>query len=258
MRTKWATWASIACCAPRRAEQGCAGPRRARPGEAVGDSPPGARAGAGTPAPRCGICSDAYLDPDRPGAGGDPRPYAEGRNCTTYDDWPYGLQNRRGYAARLADDQLRRQLAERPVTYLLGELDTLPLANFDASCRPWLRARVVSRGARRSSATSRKGTARGTGWPSCRCAATTPVACSPPSARPRSCSRSPDRPPRRRVRVGLSWHCRHLPCSWYGDSRAVTSARAVANVTPDREAELRKPAARSPSAPASKRSGMHF
>ncbi len=79
--------------------------------------------------------SYAYLDPDRPLAGtGDVKPYADGRNCTTYDQWPYGLGDRSGYAARLTDDQLRKQLVARPVTYLLGDLDTLPLANFDASC----------------------------------------------------------------------------------------------------------------------------
>jgi len=84
--------------------------------------------------------SYAYLDADRPapagGAAGavEQRPYAEGRNCTTYDHWPYGLQQRGGYAARLGDDQLKKQIVDRPVTYLLGELDTLPLANFDASC----------------------------------------------------------------------------------------------------------------------------
>src|SRR3989442_981944 len=31
-------------------------------------------------------------------------------------------------------DQLRKQLASRPATYLVGELDTLPLAGFDSSC----------------------------------------------------------------------------------------------------------------------------
>jgi pimeloyl-ACP methyl ester carboxylesterase len=62
------------------------------------------------------------------------RPMGEGRGCTTYDQWPYGMQNRSGYAAGQPDDQLRRQLAARPVTYLLGELDILPLGGFDGSC----------------------------------------------------------------------------------------------------------------------------
>jgi hypothetical protein len=33
-----------------------------------------------------------------------------------------------------SDDQLKKQLAARPVIYLLGELDILPLAGFDSSC----------------------------------------------------------------------------------------------------------------------------
>jgi len=62
------------------------------------------------------------------------RAYADARNCTTYDQWPYGLRNHTGYAAKQTDDQLRRQLAARPTTYLVGELDILPLAGFDGSC----------------------------------------------------------------------------------------------------------------------------
>ena len=34
----------------------------------------------------------------------------------------------------IGDEQLRKQLLARLVTYLLGGLDTLPLAGFDASC----------------------------------------------------------------------------------------------------------------------------
>ena len=61
-------------------------------------------------------------------------PFSDARNCTAYDRWPYGLQTRTGYSARLADDQLKKQLAARPATYLLGELDILPLYRFDDSC----------------------------------------------------------------------------------------------------------------------------
>ncbi len=60
--------------------------------------------------------------------------YADAQGCTAYDNWPYGLQHRNGYAARLADEQLKKQLAERSTTYLLGELDILPLYGFDSSC----------------------------------------------------------------------------------------------------------------------------
>ncbi|SPE28530.1 conserved exported hypothetical protein [Candidatus Sulfopaludibacter sp. SbA3] len=80
--------------------------------------------------------SYAYLDNTRPvGEGGITfRPYGDARNCTTYDHWPYGFQGRTGYNTRSTDDQLRKQLASRPVTYLLGELDILPLGGFDGSC----------------------------------------------------------------------------------------------------------------------------
>jgi hypothetical protein len=62
------------------------------------------------------------------------RPFGDARNCTTYDQWPYGFRNRTGYSSTQSDDQLKRQLAARPVTYLLGGLDILPLAGFDGSC----------------------------------------------------------------------------------------------------------------------------
>jgi pimeloyl-ACP methyl ester carboxylesterase len=76
-----------------------------------------------------------YLDATRPNAEGSGfGRFGDERNCTTYNQWPYGIQNRTGYTARESDDQLRKQLASRPVIYLLGELDTLPLGGFDNSC----------------------------------------------------------------------------------------------------------------------------
>jgi hypothetical protein len=80
--------------------------------------------------------SYAYLDNTRP-AGENAaafRPFGDGRNCTTYDHWPYGLEGRTGYNAKESDDQLKKQLAARPTTYLLGEIDILPLGGFDSSC----------------------------------------------------------------------------------------------------------------------------
>jgi len=42
------------------------------------------------------------------------------------------LQNRTGYASKFSDDQLKKQLVARPTTYLLGEIDILPLGGFDS------------------------------------------------------------------------------------------------------------------------------
>jgi hypothetical protein len=90
--------------------------------------------------------SYAYLDPrltldtgnacvSCPSAkAGDVRADADGRDCTTFDDWPFGLKKRAGYAASVSDDRLKQQLAARPTTYLLGEIDILPLGGFDSSC----------------------------------------------------------------------------------------------------------------------------
>jgi len=61
-------------------------------------------------------------------------PFTDAKNCTGYDTWPYGLKNRTGYASRVTEDQLQKQLVNRPVTYLLGEADILPLGIFDTSC----------------------------------------------------------------------------------------------------------------------------
>jgi pimeloyl-ACP methyl ester carboxylesterase len=50
-----------------------------------------------------------------------------------YDTWPAGLEDRAGYTAKMSDDQLKKQLASRPTTYLLGQVDVLPLGGFDSS-----------------------------------------------------------------------------------------------------------------------------
>ena len=60
--------------------------------------------------------------------------FGDSDDCTTYNDWPYGFKNRTGYTAKIPDDQLKKQLASRPTTYLVGELDILPLYGFDGSC----------------------------------------------------------------------------------------------------------------------------
>jgi hypothetical protein len=80
--------------------------------------------------------SYAYLDSVRPS--GDPvtfAAFAGTDKCPMYDRWPYGMQNRTGgYTAKMSVEQLKKQLASRPVTYLLGEIDILPLGGFDGSC----------------------------------------------------------------------------------------------------------------------------
>jgi pimeloyl-ACP methyl ester carboxylesterase len=50
-----------------------------------------------------------------------------------YDRWPAGLESRAGYLAQITDDQLKKQLVERPTTYLWGQVDVLPLGGFDSS-----------------------------------------------------------------------------------------------------------------------------
>jgi pimeloyl-ACP methyl ester carboxylesterase len=63
-----------------------------------------------------------------------------------YNRWPSGLEDVEGYAARESAEQLERQLVERPTTYLLGQLDVLPLGGFDPS--PKAMAQGPSRRAR--------------------------------------------------------------------------------------------------------------
>ena len=58
----------------------------------------------------------------------------KGRSCESYNRWPYGLDERSGYAKTATVDELRKQLIERPTTYLLGERDVRPVDGFDASC----------------------------------------------------------------------------------------------------------------------------
>ncbi len=55
--------------------------------------------------------------------------------CPNYNNWPFGLANRTGgYTSKMTDDLLMKQLVSRPATYLLGQVDTLPLGGFDSSC----------------------------------------------------------------------------------------------------------------------------
>jgi pimeloyl-ACP methyl ester carboxylesterase len=81
--------------------------------------------------------SYAWLDASRPTSAEATAfgPFANADKCANFDRWPYGLEIRiGGYTAKQSDDQLKKQLAARPVTYLLGEIDILPLGGFDSSC----------------------------------------------------------------------------------------------------------------------------
>jgi pimeloyl-ACP methyl ester carboxylesterase len=53
--------------------------------------------------------------------------------AANFNRWPSGLENRTGYAAGTSDEQLIKQLVARPTTYLLGQVDVLPLGGFDSS-----------------------------------------------------------------------------------------------------------------------------
>jgi pimeloyl-ACP methyl ester carboxylesterase len=110
--------------------------------------------------------SYAWPDANRPLAEGDAAPAAAAAGWRTetphtdfhygpfdatrapnYDQWPYGLEHRAGgYTATTSDADLKRQLAERPTTYLLSQVDTLPLGGFDES--PGAMAQGATRRAR--------------------------------------------------------------------------------------------------------------
>jgi pimeloyl-ACP methyl ester carboxylesterase len=52
----------------------------------------------------------------------------------TFNRWPSGLDSlTTGYVKGMTADQLKKNLVERPTTYLLGQVDVLPLGGFDSS-----------------------------------------------------------------------------------------------------------------------------
>ena len=63
------------------------------------------------------------------------RPF-DATKCANYNNWPLGLEKRTtAYTAKVPDEQLKKQLVSRPTTFLLGQVDTLPLGGFDSSCQ---------------------------------------------------------------------------------------------------------------------------
>lgn len=61
-------------------------------------------------------------------------PFSDAQGCTNFNSWPYGMDNRVGAAREVPTEKLKERLATRPTTFLLGELDILPLYGFDSSC----------------------------------------------------------------------------------------------------------------------------
>lgn len=58
----------------------------------------------------------------------------EASKAPGYNVWPFGLADRKGgYTVRLSDEQMKKNLVARPVTFLLSQVDTLPLGGFDSS-----------------------------------------------------------------------------------------------------------------------------
>ena len=52
----------------------------------------------------------------------------------SFNRWPSGLDSlSTGYVKGMTADQLKKNLVERPTTYLLGQVDVLPLGGFDSS-----------------------------------------------------------------------------------------------------------------------------
>ena len=49
-----------------------------------------------------------------------------------FNRWPAGLDSLAGYTGKMTADQLKKQLVDRPTTYLLGQVDVLPLGGFDS------------------------------------------------------------------------------------------------------------------------------
>jgi hypothetical protein len=78
--------------------------------------------------------SPGYMPIAKPGTEAAFVAFNDRKNCTAFNHWPYGLENKVGFAKSIPDEQLKQQLSSRSATYLLGELDILPLYGFDDSC----------------------------------------------------------------------------------------------------------------------------
>ncbi|MGJ5820492.1 alpha/beta fold hydrolase [Paludibaculum fermentans] len=62
--------------------------------------------------------------------------YWDAANCTTYNQYRYGMEKRTGYAAGSSEENILEQYPRRNVTYILGALDTrTDDSSLDRSCR---------------------------------------------------------------------------------------------------------------------------
>lgn len=78
--------------------------------------------------------SYVYLNDQRPRGDAFGR-YQDAANCTTYNQYRYGLDKLTGYAAHTPIDVIRAQFPRRSVAYLVSELDTrTDDPNLDKSC----------------------------------------------------------------------------------------------------------------------------
>lgn len=50
-----------------------------------------------------------------------------------FNKWPAGLDDLQGYVKGMTKEELTKNLVARPTTYLLGQVDVLPLGGFDSS-----------------------------------------------------------------------------------------------------------------------------
>jgi pimeloyl-ACP methyl ester carboxylesterase len=66
-----------------------------------------------------------YIDDWRP---------APVEGCGGFNRWRYGLERRTGYAEKIPDETMRRNLLDRDVVYLLGGYDVTPQFGFDTNC----------------------------------------------------------------------------------------------------------------------------
>ena len=64
---------------------------------------------------------------------------ADAAQCADFNHWPLGLAGRNStYISAITNEALITQLTQRATTYVLGQIDVLPVAGFDSSCAAML------------------------------------------------------------------------------------------------------------------------